>query len=122
MRKVIAPSSRHFFEGRMEGHTAVSRITHLGNDVYLIERTDNRPAIRVLIADIYITGECDISEISYEYHDIDCIVLVGFYNRYSCAAKEYARDLNLGLYDCREFMGAVNCTGMSFLYYKRREE
>jgi len=100
----------------------VMNITYMGGDVYLIERTNNRPEMKVLIADIYIAGEGDIAEIFSEYNDIDCIVLVGFYNRYSCAAKQYARELSIGLYDNREFFGAVNCTGTALLNYKRKEE
>lgn len=122
MRKDIAPSTRDFFVRGMEGHSAVMCIRHLGNDVYLIERTLDRPDIKVLIADIYIAGEGDIIEITYDYHDIDCIVLVGFYNRYSGAAKEFARERNIGLYDNREFFGAVNCTGNAFLNYVRKSK
>jgi adenylate cyclase len=52
----------------------------------------------------------------------DCIVLVGFYNRYSGAAKEFARERKIGLYDNREFFGAVNCTGNAFLNYVRKSK
>lgn len=122
MRKVIAPSTRSFFVRGMEGHSAVKSINDLGRDVYLIERTKDRPDLKVLIADIYIAGEGDIIEITSEYFDIDCIVLVGFYNRYSGAAKDFAKDNNIALYDNREFFGAVNCTGSSFLNYKRKNK
>ena len=122
MRKDIAPSTRDFFVRGMEGHSAVLSITRQEGDVYLIERTKDRPDLRVLIADIYIAGEGDIVEITYEYSNIDCIVLVGFYNRYSRAAKQYAKEMNIGLYDNREFFGAVNCTGKAFLNYERKSE
>ncbi|MBE6263502.1 MAG: hypothetical protein E7104_06005 [Prevotella sp.] len=120
MRKDIAPSTREFFVRGMEGHSAVMCIKHLEGDVYLIERTNGRPDLKVLIADIYIAGEGDIIEITYDYSDIDCIVLVGFYNRYSRAAKAFAKEKNIALYDNREFFGAVNCTGYSFLNYERK--
>lgn len=120
MRKDIAPSTREFFVRGMEGHSAVMCIKHLEVDVYLIERTNGRPDLKVLIADIYIAGEGDIIEITYDYSDIDCIVLVGFYNRYSRAAKAFANERNIALYDNREFFGAVNCTGYAFLNYERK--
>lgn len=120
MRKDIAPSTREFFVRGMEGHSAVMCIKHLEGDVYLIERTNDRPDLKVLIADIYIAGEGDIIEITYDYSDIDCIVLVGFYNRYSRAAKAFAKERNIALYDNREFFGAVNCTGYAFLNYERK--
>ena len=47
---------------------------------------------------------------------------MGFYNRYSLAAKDFAISRNIGLYDNREFFGAVNRTGKAFLNYKRKEE
>jgi len=120
MRKEIAPSTRSFFVRGMEGHSAVKSISDLGRDVYLIERTKDRPDIKVLIADIYIAGECDIIEITSEYYDIDGIVLVGFYNRYSGAAKDLAKENNIALYENREFWGAVNYTGPAFINYKRK--
>lgn len=122
MRKDIAGSTRDFFIRGMEGHSAVLAIKQLSGDVYLIERTNGRPDIKVLIADIYIAGEGDILEITYDYSDIDCIVLVGFYNRYSRAAKNLAKERNIALYDNREFFGAVNCPGYAFLNYERKSK
>lgn len=117
----VAPSSRHFFLNGMRGHSAVRDIRNLYDDVYLIERTQDRPDIKILIADIYIAGEADIVEIREKYRDIDCIVLVGFYNRYSQAAKDWAKSVNMGLYTNREFFGAVNCTGYALLNYVKKE-
>lgn len=122
MRKEIAPSTRSFFIRGMKGHSAVKSIKDLGRDVYLIERTQGRPDLKVLISDIYITGEGDIIEITYEYFDIDSIVLVGFYNRYSRAAKDFAKENNIALYDIREFFVAVNYTGSAFLNYERKNK
>ena len=122
MRKEIASSTRDFFVKGMKGHSAVLSIRPIGDDVYLIERTNDRPDLKVLIADIYIAGESDIIEITYDYSDIDCIVLVGYYNRYSRAAKELAKERNIGLYDRSEFFGAVNCVGNSFLNYVKKEK
>ena len=122
MRKDIAGSTRDFFVRGMVGHSAVLSIKRQEGDVYLIERTNDRPDLRVLIADIYIAGEGDIVEITYDYSDIDCIVLVGFYNRYSRAAKNLAKERNIALYDNREFFGAVNCTGYAFLNYERKSK
>ena len=112
---------RHF-QWNLKIYLNEKRYCAIDNDVYLIERTLDRPDIKVLIADIYIAGEGDIIEISYDYTDIDCIVLVGFYNRYSGAAKEFARERKIGLYDNREFFGAVNCTGNAFLNYVRKSK
>lgn len=120
-RETVASSSRTFFENGMKGHSAVRNITYLGDDQYLIIRTADRPDIKILVADIYIAGEAEIFEINPNLHNIDCIVLIGFYNRYSSAAKELAKSMNVGLYDNREFFGAVNCIGKAFINYTRKE-
>ena len=90
-------------------------------DDYLINRTDNKPDIKVLVADIYIAGEADILEISSNLHDIDCIVLIGFYNRYSNEAKKLAKSMNVGLFNYREFFGAIHYSGNAFIDYTQKE-
>lgn len=121
-REEVAWSSKRFFENGMKGHSAVSHLTDLGNDIYLISRTALRPDIRILVADIYIAGEAEIFEINSKSRNIDCIVLIGFYNRYSSAAKELAKTMNIGLFDNREFFGAVNCTGKAFINYEKKTD
>jgi hypothetical protein len=121
-RHTVATSSKTFFENGMRGHSAVEKLVHLGDDNYLLVRTDDRPDIKVLVADIYIVGEAEIYEINPNLHEIDCIVLIGFYNRYSSGAKEVAKSMNVGLYDNREFFGAVNFTGKNLINYKKKND
>ena len=121
-REIVAKSSLRFFENGLQGHSAVWNITDLGDNLYLIQRTKDRPDLTVLVADIYIAGEADIFEINPRSHGIDCIVLIGFFNRYSYAAKELAKEMNVGLFDNREFFGAVNCTGTAFINYVRKKK
>ncbi|HPX75317.1 MAG TPA: hypothetical protein PLW77_01905 [Bacteroidales bacterium] len=118
----VLPSSKNYFEKGINGHSAVKSITDLGNDMYLLTRTEGRPDIKILVADIYIAGEAEILEINPILHGIDCIVLIGFYNRYSTAAKKLAKSMNVGLYDKREFFGAVNCTGKALINYKQKKD
>src|SRR6056297_3538710 len=117
-REAAAKSSIRFFENGIKGHSAVTNIVDIGNNQYILKRTMDRPDLKILVADIYIAGEADIYEINPNLHGIDCIVLIGFYNRYSCAAKALAKVMKVGLYDNREFFGALNCTGNAFLNYK----
>lgn len=121
-RETVAQSSKSFFENGMNGHSAVRHITDLGNDIYLINRTAERPDIKILVADIYIAGEAEILEVNPNLQDIDCIVLIWFYNRYSIAAKELAKTMNVGLYDNREFFGAVNFIGKALINYTRKKD
>ncbi len=121
-RKEITLRNKQYFENSMLGHKAVLDITNIHDDVYRIERTEGRPDLTVLIADIYICGEADIYDITYNYFDLDCIVLVGFYNRYSLSAKDVARTNNIGLYDMREFYGAIHLVGYRMLDYVKKEK
>ena len=121
-RKKITLRTKQYFENGMRGNKAVLDIVNLYDDVYRIKRTEDRPDIKVLIADIYICGEADIYDISCIYKEIDCIVLVGFYNRYSWRAKDLARTSNIGLFDMREFYGAVHLVGNRMLDYVKKEK
>ena len=121
-RVKVAKSSKRFFENGMNGHSAIEKLVDLSNGIYLIKRTLNRPDLKILVADIYIAGEADIYEINPKSNGLDCIVLIGFYNRYSYAAKELAKSMKVGLYDNREFFGAVNCTGETLINYEKKEK
>lgn len=116
----ITYSSRLNFEKAMRGHKAVEDFEQLEEDVYLIERTEGRPPLTVLIAEIYIMGCCDVYEITGEHKDIDAIVLVGYYNRYSNDAKKNAKENGIALFTRGEFFGALHRTGKSFINYVPR--
>ena len=118
----VSYSSRKFFENGMRSHNAVKNIENLGDNLYLIERLHNKTDLKILVADIYIVGEADIMEINPTLLGIDSIVLIGFYNRYSFAAKEYAKTLGVGIFDNREFFGAINYTDKAFIDYKLKEK
>lgn len=53
---------------------------------------------------------------------IDCIVLIGFFNRYSQSAKSMAGSMGVGLFDLREFYGALNYSGERFIDYEKQNE
>lgn len=120
-KQKILSSNKDFFEKGMKGHNAVLDIINIGDDLYLIKRTNNRKNIKLKIADIYIAGEADIYEITSDNEDIDCIVLIGFYNKYSIAAKQLATKMNIALFINREFFGAINCVGQHFINYEKKE-
>lgn len=118
----IAPSSRSYFENGMYGHYAVQGITAEDEHVYVISRSWGRSDVRVYVADIYIASEADIIEICRNHKGIDCIVLIGFFNRYSQSAKSMAGSMGVGLFDLREFYGALNYSGERFIDYEKQNE
>lgn len=111
-------SSVEYFERVISGHTAVKSLNEVAENVYEIERTGGRPTIRVLVADIYIVSEADIFEIVTTNYDLTCVLLIGFYNRYSNDAKERAKAENLGLFNMKEFFGAINFIGQKLINYE----
>ncbi len=111
-------SSVTYFEKVISGHTAVESLKEVSENVYEIKRTGGRPTIRVLVADIYVVSEADIFEIVTTNYDLTCILLIGFYNRYSGDAKRRALDENIGLFSMKEFFGAINYNGQKLINYE----
>lgn len=111
-------SSVEYFERVISGHTAVESLKEVSENVYEIERTGGRPAIRVLVADIYVVSEADIFEIVTINYNLTCVLLIGFYKRYSGDAKERAKAENLGLFNMKEFFGAINYIGQKLINYE----
>lgn len=119
-RGSINKRSVEIFLKSISGHKAVESISMIEKDLYLINRTEDRPSLKVLLVDIYIVGEADVFEIDSFRLFIDCVVLVGYYNKWSFAAKGLAKQMGFGIYDIREFYGAINCVGTSFINYERK--
>ncbi len=111
-------SSVAYFERVISGHTAVESLKKVYENVYEIVRTGGRPAIRVLVADIYVVSEADIFEIVTTNYNLTCVLLIGFYNRYSGDAKERAKTENIGLFNMKEFFGAINYIEQKLINYE----
>ena len=86
----------------------------------LIESTGGRPPLVVRVEEIYIMSGCDVYEIMAENKNIDAIVLVGYYNRYTSDAKKSAKENGVALFRRDEFYGALHRTGKSFMNYVPR--
>jgi len=122
-REKPAPSSITNFLNGMRGHTAVENIEMLSEQLYRINRKHfKKPPVTVFVVDLYVASEADVVEIRGEYPDIDAIVMIGFYNTNSWAAKEMGKKLNLGLFTFREFFGALNFTEDKFLNYELKHK
>ncbi len=111
-------SSIEYFERVINGHTAVEGLNQVSENVYEIDRTGGRPKIKVLVADIYVVSEADIFEIVTTNYNLTCVLLIGFYNRYSQDAKQRAKAENIGLFNMKEFFGAINFIGEKLINYE----
>ena len=117
-RETPLRSSIQYFERVIKGHTAVVSLNEISENVYEIERTKGRPSIKVLVADIYVVSEADIFEIVTTNYELTCVLLIGFYNRYSEDAKKRAMLENIGLFNMKEFFGAINFNGTKLVNYE----
>lgn len=117
-RETPLRSSIQYFERVIKGHTAVVGLNEISENVYEIERTKGRPSIKVLVADIYVVSEADIFEIVTTNYELTCVLLIGFYNRYSEDAKKRAMLENIGLFNMKEFFGAINFNGTKLVNYE----
>ncbi len=116
------PSSISYFERLIVGHNAIRTLDLIKENVYKIERHRGLPSLKILVADIYVVSEADVFEICAEHPELDCIILIGYYNKYSGSAKSRATENNVGLFDMREVFGALNFTDDKFLYYELKKK
>lgn len=113
-------SSVEYFESVIRGHNAVESLNEISEYIYEIKRTEGRPNIKVLVADIYVVSEADIFEIATTNNDLTCVLLIGFCNRYSDDAKERAITEGIGLFNMKEFFGAINYMGEKLIRYESK--
>lgn len=97
-------------------HSKVARI----EDVALYELRAYRktlPTVRVAFTEIYILGVADLREILDEFPQVDAIVNLSLWNHYTKEAKVKAGEQGVGLFELKEFLGALNFAGDSFTNY-----
>ncbi|MEV7008892.1 hypothetical protein [Streptosporangium sp. NPDC051022] len=97
-------------------HSKVVRV----EDVALYElrvHRKNLSTVRVAFTEIYILGIADLREILEEFPNIDAIVNLSLWNYYTKEAKGKAKEYGIGLFELKEFLGALNYAGDSFISY-----
>jgi hypothetical protein len=108
-------SNRKFFESRVLAHRAVTGLKRDG-DVYEIER-DSRPTVRVFLTNSYVVGLAEYYDICGKASDVDAIVTISPYNSVSGDAWRQGQDDGIGVFQFKEFYGALNYDGDGFVRY-----
>ncbi len=114
--KYPLPSTVEFFKSATRNHSRVTSVEEISEYFYEVERI-GLPNLKIALSNIYVLGEADVHELLGEYDGVDCIVVGGNWNTYTGIAKQLAKDCDVGLFQFREFFGAINNEGNKFLDY-----
>lgn len=99
--------SREFFFNIISKHSKVEEIEQIGVPLYTITKK-NGNVMNALLVDIYIIGDAEILDLMSRYENIDAIINVSMWNRNISSAKLIAKEHKIGLFELKEFMGALN--------------
>lgn len=110
------PQQREFLVKSLLQRGSVDDVTEVDDHHYVVER-EGRSTLYVYLTNKYMLSVADVMEILAESNDTNCIVSTMGHNKYSPEAKEYCRDLGVGLFRTPEFLGAVYYDGDRFLDY-----
>lgn len=107
------PESIKFFLDVISKHQSVKSVKQIGLPLFkLIKKNDSE--LRVLLVNIYILSESEFLDIFSRYQSIDAIVNSSNWNDYTGSAKNLSKEHNIGLFNFKEFMGALNYDNKQF--------
>lgn len=102
----VRPESINFFEKAVKEHNKVRNIIKKSPGYYTIELINSKK-YTVLLTNHYTIGLADVYEVTNNY-DLDAIVTMSIWNGYTMEAKNYAKELGIGVFVFKELMGALN--------------
>ncbi len=106
--------TRPEFERYLKNKNELRLLRELRPYVYEVEMTRGGTHVATLVS-YYLLSESDLLEIREADPDADAIVNVGPWNMYKPEARRLANSEKIGLFDWKEFMGAVHYAGDIFL-------
>ena len=101
----------------LKGNPVVSEIDQVEYCLLVVRRNDKND-LKVFLTDTYILGETDIHEVLAQHNDLDAIINMSVWNRYTGSAKALCKGRGIGLFSFKEFLGAVHYSGKSFVDYE----
>lgn len=97
----------NFFEQRMREHSKVNATISITPSLYHIELADDR-VIRTFICECYSFDIAEYIEICQELGEIDAVVISSNWCGYSPSVKRHCMNEEVGVYNIRAFMAAIN--------------
>lgn len=97
----------NFFEQRMREHSKVVSCENINTGLYSI-RLKNGRALKVFICECYAFGMAEYIESSENYGELNAVVISSNWCGYSLDIKRDCMEKNVGIFDIRGFMAAIN--------------
>jgi hypothetical protein len=98
-----------FVQMKLQSHDRVVGFERVGNSDQLLAVTRTfADTLHVWLSDVYTLGEAEYLFLREQTPEINCIVSVSGYDRYTGEAKEQAVRDHVGLFKIGEFLGALN--------------
>lgn len=98
-----------FFEKALRGHNMVLKFTRT-DDILFHLTLQTGQTMDVLLVNEYTLGLAAVLRARDEFPTAEHIVTGANWNAYTMEAKEYGWDNELGVFNLREFLGALNWT------------
>ena len=109
-------SNIEFFENVMGGHSKVAELDNPESQVYVIKRhglTD----VKIFLTNSYVVGLAEYYEVLAAHPDVNAIVTIGPYNSVATDAKRQGLQDRVGVFQFKQFMGALHKEGNGFVQY-----
>lgn len=97
----------HFFEQRMLEHSKVDEVRKATSSLYDIVLTDGR-VIRTFVCECYAFDVAEYMEVCQELGEVNAVVISSNWCGYSPGVKRHCMGQEVGVYDIRGFMAAIN--------------
>jgi hypothetical protein len=101
-------SNTVFFERGVKNHDRVDLLTRISEGYYEIVRFGMSP-VKVIITNFYTLGYGELCDFLNDYPEANCIVVINSWNSYTEQAYLEGKDRGVGVFDLRDFYGALNC-------------
>jgi len=108
-----------FFEDRMLTHSRINHVRNTGEGLYEIDLNDGR-ALAVFICECYSYGMAEYQESVENLGNLDAVVINSNWCGYTMDVKLHCQVLNVGVFDIKGFMAALNLP--HFWEYLTKEE
>lgn len=114
--KVPRPESVQTLIKYLKTNTKVAKVEQESEQIIQVTRVALYQ-LRIFMTNIYTVSLADVYEIIAEDNQINAIVTMSAYNSYTADAKEFCKEKLLGLFEFKEFLGAVYYDNNKFLNY-----
>ena len=96
-----------FVETALRNHSRVTELTTRTSQVFEVTTMGRKNPLVVLVVDLYTVGQADVVKAMDAVEDLNVLVTASTYNGYTKAAKNYATQNRIGLFQISEFLGAL---------------